>query len=355
MLSINAIKYYSEISDELMRLDDSICFLKNHIPEEETQKLMVDILKSNVNINTYQALYTVNKKADDPSLVKAYSDKYFKFKKEFNFVKFYSVLLNVRQNIIDIFRNYNFESSIIFSLLNSLQELSSIYQEIIQNDDDMSYVESFFNQTKLCCLMYFEILDNIREYINIIGNNKIDIEKNNENLKYLEVQLLDIEFNVDEFSELLKNLDSSYSTICSLNSKVESSHLKIVKIESGSFLSGVLGNPAIIDFIALAFKKIIEKLYASYSTKGRLNINGELMKEISNSADVIKKLEEMDIDTGIAKSNIEAALNVVTNDLFNIAVKAPRIKINDKEYKTTNIDKFLENKQKYLCDDNKEK
>jgi len=157
---------------------------------------------------------------------------------------------------------------------------------------------------------------------------------------------------VGEFAEILQHLDVTYSTIARLIPNISISRLKIIKIESGSLLSKILGDDNIIETIAYTFKKIVDWVYYTYTKEGKVELNSKLMQEISTDADIIEKLEAMGIDTKKSKENLADTLNVVTRELYDIAVKAPRIKIDDIEIKVTDAKKYLEYSTKYLNESN---
>lgn len=193
---------------------------------------------------------------------------------------------------------------------------------------------------------FWSVVNGIDEYVKTIVDDPDKLEKSN--AKTLQLQLLDAKYDVGEFAEILKHLDITYCTLARLTTNVSISTLQIIKIESGSLLSKIFGDENIIETIAYMFKKIVDWVYHTYTKEGKIELNSKLMKEISNDADIIEKLEVMGINTKKAKENLSDTLNVVTKELYSIVIKAPRIKIDDEEIKVLDTKKYLECSTKYL-------
>ncbi len=346
MLAINSIDYYSSIKEKLLNLELEIKFIQENVPIVERQDIVISILKSSSSRSGDKTFFTINRSSNSVGLLAQYNDKFAIFKKQFNILSFFGKLATVKSEITQIFKEYNHEEKNVISLLDNLTELAELYQNIIQSNDDKKNIVIFFDAAEKYATKYRSVVNGINEYLKTIINKPKELKQHN--VKTLELQLLDIEYDVREFAEILQHLDVTYSTIAGLIPNISISRLQIIKIESGSLLSKILGDNNIIEVISYTFKKVVDWVYHTYTKEGKVELNSKLMQEISTDADIIEKLEAMGIETEKSKENLADTLNVITRELYNIAIKAPRIKINDNEIKVTDAKRYLEYSTKYL-------
>jgi len=272
--------------------------------------------------------------------------KYKEFKKGFDFMGFFGLTAIIKTNLEKIFQEYNFTEKNSLLLIDELYKLSTLYQNIVQNSETKKDIVLFFDFAHKCTAEYRFSLESIESFINSLSNNYEIIEQ--DGVKLLELQLLDIEYNVGEFADILKNLDNAYSNISRLSSNIKITNLKVVKVESGSLLSKILGDQNIIEVMSIVLKRVIDFVHYTWTKEGKLELNSKIMQDISNDADIIKKLEEMGINTNEAKQNISETLNAATKDLFNIVSNAPKVKLDNKIFSIAEPTRFIEYKTKYL-------
>lgn len=346
MLTINLIDYYTLIKEKLLGLEDEIRFIQDNDPIDEKQDIVINILKSSSSRNGDNISYTINRPTSCVGLLTQYNDKFAAFKKEFNVLSFFGKLATARNEIIQIFQKYDHEDKNVILLLDNLNDLAGFYQNIIQSNDDKKDIVVFFDAAEKYISEYWSVVNGINECVKTITNKTSKLEQSN--AKTLQLQLLDVEYDLGEFAEILQHLDVTYSTLARLTTSVSISRLQIIKIESGSLLSKIFGDENIIETIAYMFKKIVDWVYHTYTKEGKIELNSKLMKEISNDADIIEKLEIMGIKTKKSKENLSDTLNVVTKELYDIAIKAPRVKIDDAELKVSDTKRYLECSTKYL-------
>lgn len=346
MLTINSIDYYTIIKEKLLKLESEIKFIQENDPIEEKQDIIINILKSNTSRSGDNVTFSIKRPANQTGLLTQYNEKFSNFKREFKVLDFFGKLATIKNEIIQIFNNYEHEDKNVASLLNNLNELALLYQTIIQGNDDKKDIVVFFDAAEKYVSEYWSVVNGIDEYIKTIIYEPEDLEQSK--AKILQLQLLDAKYDVGEFAEILQRLEVSYSAIARIKTNVSISRLQIIKIESGSLLSKIFGDDNIIETIAYLLKKIVDWVYRSYTKEGRIELNSKLMQEISTDTEIINKLETMGINTQDAKENISATLNVVTKELYNIAIKSPRIKIDDEEMKVADTGKYLEYTTKYL-------
>ena len=147
----------------------------------------------------------------------------------------------------------------------------------------------------------------------------------------------------------MTNIDNAYSSISSIfGTKALYKSLKIVKIESGSLLSMILGDQNILEVIALMLRRLSDYLHQTYTRGGKLELNSNIMKEISNDVELIDKLEKTGIKVTKAKQNVEDALNAATKELYEIASNTPKMKINNEQINIIDTTIYLDYKTKLL-------
>lgn len=352
MLSSYVIEYYSKIRDELLVIEGKINFIKENNPIEEKQNILVEFLGSAPVSSGSNMNYSIRKKNSNDSeiLIHKYMTKFKEFKNSFDFVEFQKLVTTLELRIKDIYIKYNYEDQSITTLTNHLNELSLLYRDVIMSNDSKQKIVVFFDKIQEYVAEYELSLSNINGHINAMFSNSELVAT--EGIKIMQLQLLDIEYSVGEFGEILKNLDDVYSNIQRIIPEVKLSSLKIVKIESGSLLSLILGDENVLEVIAIALRRIVDYVHYTFTKQGKLELNAKIIQDISTDADIIKKLEDLGIDTSDSKQNISDTLSAATKDLYNIVSTAPKLKLDDEELIIAEPAKLIEYKTKYLEDKN---
>lgn len=346
MLSINAIEYYTEIRNNLLTIKDEMQYVYENNLSEQSQNIISNILKSAKNSSAGKVTYIVERPTGAKGLTEEYNKRYISFKKGFNIVSFSSKLGIINNNINKTFEKFNYKSIDIIELIESLNKLANLYQNIIQNNDDKTEIVQFFTFAPIITSQYLTAIQNMEDFINILSNG--EVEEKVENSRKLEIQLLDVNYTVGEFGAILEYLDKAYSSLAGIIPSENIERLRIVKIESGSLLSIVLGNDNIIEVLGYILKKIVDFVYHRFTTEGKLELNSQIMQEISKDAELIKKLEDIGINPTKGINNLEGAFNVATKSLYEIVSKSPRIKVNGEEMQVKDAQKYIEYSHKYL-------
>lgn len=348
MLSSYVIEYYSKIRTELLKIEEMINFIKQNNTIEEKQNILVEFLNSTSSLSGNNINYFIKKKNpnDSEMLINKYMKKFKNFKNSFDFVEFQKLVTTLELKIKDIYIKYNYEDKSITTLTNHLNELSLLYRDVIMSSDSKQKIVVFFDKVQEYIAEYELSLSNINGYINSMScNSELALE---EGIKMMQLQLLDIEYSVAEFGEILKKLDAVYSSVQGIIPNVKLSALKIVKIESGSLLSLILGDENVLEVIAIALRRLVDYVHYTFTKQGKIELNSKIMQEISTDADIIKKLEDLGIDTEVAKQNISQTLSKATRNLYDIVSTAPKMKLNDDEFVIAEPSKLIEYKTKYL-------
>lgn len=325
MLAINAINYYTNIRENLLTIEKEINFLSERNPI---------LIKANiVNFSLKEMVSERN------SACKEYINGFKSFKRDFEYLSLIEKTFELKKNITSLFEDFGYEDANTQKILVCLDKFLLLHQDAMRLDSHNNII-SLFDAMEQLVLHYRSFLNYINGFIDILTDD-ISVEVPEET-RELEIQLLDVQFTVGEFAEILQHLDAAYSSLASLIPDVTINQLQIFKIESGSLLSKVLGDDNIIEVLGDILKKITVMIYHRFTKEGKLELNNKMMHEVSNSADLIQKLDDMGIDTSEAKDNIKNVVNVVTNELSKIALKTPRIKIDNEIYFVGDTQKYLE-------------
>lgn len=352
MLAFNAIKYYDKVKYELEKLDESINYMKNNNITKQKQNILNSILNGSVSVTSTDFHYIVKRiNNESEKLIKNYNDLFRDFKKGFDILIFFGKLNEVKMNYYILCNRYNYTDKNIVLLLENLEDLAKLYQNIIQNEEPKNIIDFFEDVEKVCsefCLVKGEIIS----FIESLEDRQDNV--NNSNGKFLELQLLDSKFNVGEFGTILVQLNDSYNSLKTLFVG-NIANLEIVKIESGSLLSKILGDKNIIELLRLIIYMIAEEMYMSFTERGKLKKASEVMDLISNSADVIEKLESVGINTEEAKDSIKDCMNTATNNIYKILSKSGKIMLDDEIISISNSQKLIDYKTLYLTNNELEK
>lgn len=348
MTSINAIDFYTKIREELIKLDELINYLENNNVNNEEQNILIGFLNSIYVAEGSFHRYSIKKLSSlsNENLKSDYIKKFKNFKKDFNFVDFLNLTTIIRSNIENIFKEYNYFDNNIIELLEELNKISRLYQNIVQNNEEKKDIVIFFAFVKNCVIKYRSVLKSINSFNDVLICKHNITEEND--AKVLELQLLDTEYNLGEFAEILQNINNAYTNLSRLFPNVKYTNLKIIKVESGSLLSRILGDDKIIEVITLFLSKISDYIHYNWTRNGKLELNSKIMKDIEEDAKIINELESLGINTEESKQNIKDTLNAATKDLYNVVSKAPKMKINDNTINMIDPTAFLEYNQKYL-------
>lgn len=349
MLAINTINYYTFIKDKLLEIEDEIRFIQENGLMEERQNIVVNVLNSKVSTSGNNISYIINKPSSSLGLIESYKKKFATFKKEFNVLAFFGKLATIRSEIRLMFKEYNREDKNVISMLDNLNELAILYQNVIQSDDKKDVV-IFFDATEKYVSEYWSVISSINEFISILTNEVV--ENIQSNTRELEIQLLDVKYTVGEFAEILQHLDVAYSTFARLIPNAKITQLQIVKIESGSLLSKILGDDNVIEVLGYVLKKIADCIFYKFTTEGKIALNSQIMQQVSNDAEILEKLRNAGVNVDEGQQNLSDTFNVATRELYNIASKTPRIKIDNEELKVHDTQKYLEYSTKYLIENN---
>jgi hypothetical protein len=119
--------------------------------------------------------------------------------------------------------------------------------------------------------------------------------------------------------------------------------MQLIKIESGSLLSKVAGNPKIIQTMRELFDRFITYIYRNFTVEGKKPTISKQADFIRDVLNLSKELDEKNIDTTIIDENIKRATIQLSKQLDIVVTGQPSIEINGEKMSIGD-----EQKQKYL-------
>lgn len=348
MLAFNSIKYYSSLITQLDRLEKHISFIENNNPVLEKKEILKKIMKSELGFGSSSSIsYIVKRETNGGSetLLKSYMDRFQKFKSNFDFMAFIGDLREVSVVFTDLSGKYLFIDECFSNLLTHMNDLAGMYQTVFQSDDRNNIV-LFFDEAEKVCFEYRSIKKGLLNFVGSLESQINDVDYDAHSI--FELQLLDVNFTVGEFGDTLSLIEDAYNEIKMLIKDKDVSNLQIIKIESGSLLTKLIGEPLVIALLVLIVKTIAKEMYQKFSVNGQIEKQSNIMKMISSSADIINKLDEMGINTGKSKSDLKDILNITTNNIYKILSRSGKIMLNDEMISIGDEQKLLEYKTLYL-------
>lgn len=347
MLAFQTMEYYNKSLNLLKKLENVFSFLEESIPYDQKKYILESILDARKMDDTSDYIYRVSKqKCVNGEFLKYYQDRFVDFNNNFHFFEFYKLISELELEYRKLCLEYDYTDASINDFIFKLNNLSQLHETLIRGSNKNIDKVNFFEETEKIIREYSFLIKSIAGYITSITSHEIiEYEKGINNLN---IQLLNISFDVKEFYEILGNIDDAYGTIGMIVTK-NNTPLKIKKIESGSLMAEIFGNEIVIAMSIYLLKKIIDIVYNKYSDFGKIDLIGKEIKSIAESAETLKKLDELGIK--VNKNNkkmIGECLATAIYKLHKVVVKSPKIKINGELFSVNDAQKYLEYSKKLL-------
>ncbi len=347
MLAFQSVEYYKNVLNLLKKLSETFSFFEDNIPHKEKNYILKNILDSYKTDDANNYIYKISKKElSNGEMLKNYQNCFVNFNNTFKFYEFYKLVSEIELEYKRICKDYNYTDESVKDFIFKLNDFSKLHETLIMGSNQNSDKVNFFEESEKIIREFAFLIKSISCYISSITN--YEISELDENNQALNIQLLDINYNVKEFYEILSNIDDAYSIIGMFTTETKET-LKINKIESGSMLADIFGNGIIISITIYLLKKIIDIVYNKYSESGKVDLIGREIKTISESAETYAKLQELGIEVNEEnKKKIGECLIAAVDKLHKVVVRAPKIIINGKQYSVADAQKYLEYSQKLL-------
>jgi len=253
------------------------------------------------------------------------------FKSNFNFFEVFSQYTTFKGNIIMYLKKNTIDDTSIIEFFRNVDSFFKLYQAFMQSDNDVELALDFGQCVKETTTLYITLK---QVYYGIENNLYDNIENTKEeNFAQINIQLLSVEYNFEEFTKKLNIINEIYCELGNMIYKDKSfEKLKIVKIESGSLLSIILGDKNIIESISILINKSVNLVFNKFTYEGKITRHTEFRNELISDTDLIEKMKVFGYDVTDAKENNQESLTILTRDLLKLSKSSAKIKIDDKEY-----------------------
>ena len=358
MLSYQILEYYKFVLTRLNEFEGNIDLLLNWKNEYDTmaKETLTKILSTKTaNSDSSGNTHYIVK---DGGLIGNFTTLMKNFKSEFDFFGAFSSYGKMKQDIV----NYKIENSIksdyIEIFFKEIDNIFELYQNFIQSDDKKEDAILFGQGVIKFKGIYETCKSTYKNLIDLSLNNMNDVNEENNN-ETLEIQLLNVDFTLEQFTKNLESLNRMYCEIGNIiykeNTNMGYEQLKIVKIESGSLLSIIFGDKNIIEALGLLLNKTINLVFDKFTREGKIYRQNELTRTLKETVELGEELNNLGYDISSSKEDVEKTFAIVTKEMLNIASSSPKIKVNEKIYKIDdyNSPKFLESATKLYLDEGK--
>ncbi|MBU3176507.1 hypothetical protein KPL47_08985 [Clostridium estertheticum] len=270
------------------------------------------------------------------------------FLMEFDILKNHEKLVKVRNEIKYIFEKYPIisedERLTITKLLDDYDKVTNTIYKYVKTRNNSIIVE-LLNEVSLTVIEFNSIAEsykNIKKFM-LKTENKID-EKEEE--KILELHFYDGYIDPQYFVLNIQSINKSYEVMCQIMSiSLMDYPLKVVKIESGCFLSKLLGYKSVVDALAFLIKKITELMFNKFTFEGQVLRRKQILDLVKEDLEIQKKYKELGYEIDFGNEDIIKYHYQMVKSIGELIGKTTKIKINDEMH-------YLENnlKKKYLME-----
>lgn len=345
MLSYQILDYYEFISKELEIFKEVLkpIFEWSQTYFEYSTDALTKLLKSN-DINGTDGTHYVIKEG---RIKTRYKENVKNMKSIFSSYQTFLAFGEFKQKI----QHYKAENNIISDdyikdFIGETENLFEIYQEFQKDDTNQIKMINFANELMKYKMLFYNTLRMYSDYYLLSANQDKYKEENRENLC---IQLLEVEYSMDEFATLLKEINDSYLEIGNLIFQnvqpSEYKKIRIIKIESGSLFSKISGEKIIIDVLKKILTKAITWLHTKIQEGDQVLSHQKLASALKEDVELMKMLEESGCDISASKENMEKALNLLSKQALHLAKSTSNIKIDNEEFNINGIQK-----QKFLSE-----
>ena len=331
MLAYQIFNYYEYIDQELKKMEEILepIFIWSNKYEQFITVSLTKILKSET-VSQGGIHYIVK----EGKIKEDYNVMIKNLKSSFLPYKIFKPFGEFKQKVITYKDKNRIKNDYIEVLISEMEDVFDSYDKFQEDDKEQERLLNLANKLISLKASFF----NAKLMYNDFKNLHTDIEKlDSENQESLEIQLLDAEYSVNEFSNNLKNMDDIYNEIGNLifsNSvSIEYEKLSIIKIESGSMLSRVFGNKNIIEIFCILLKKAVNWIQTKYELGEEIQTHRKLAVALKEDVELMGLLEKNGCNVEKSKQLIEKSFNKIAKEISEIVEKSANIKVNDEEFK----------------------
>ena len=345
MLSYQILDYYEFINKELEKFKEVLnpIFEWSQTYFEYSTDALTKLLKSNT-LNGSDGTHYVIK---DGKIKTGYDENVKSMKGIFSSYIIFKAFGEFKQKI----EYYKAENNIINEdyiedFIQETENLFETYQEFQKDDTNQIKMINFANELMKYRTLFNNTLKMYSDYYLLSINENEDKEEND---KTLCIQLLEVEYNMDEFATLLKDINDSYFEIGNLifqnQQSPEYKKIRIIKIESGSLFSKISGEKIIIDILKKILTKAITWVHTKFQEGDKVLSHQKFASALKEDVELMKMLQECGCDISASKENMEKAFTLLSKQALHIAKSTSNIKIDNEQYNMNGIQK-----QKFLSE-----
>lgn len=341
MLSYQILNYYEFINHELNEFKEVLnpIFDWSQTYFDYSTDALVKLLKSTATSGSDGTHYIIR----EGKIQTGYDENVRSMKSVFSSYVIFKAFGEFKQRII-FYRSKNniVMDDYIKNFIDETDYLFKAYDEFQKDDTNQTKMINFANELMKYKLLFNNTLKMYSDYY-LLSTNEYEYKVENKNV--LNIQLLDIEYTMEEFATILKDIDSSYYEIGNLifqcSEKKEYEKLRILKIESGSLFSKIFGEEVIIDFLKKILKKAIVWVQENFKKGDVILSHKKFAAVLKEDTELMKLLEDSGCDVSNSRENIEKAFNLLSKHTLYLAKSSGSIKIDSEEF---NVDSNLREK-----------
>lgn len=354
MLSYQVREYYEYLSKKLKDFKPNmelIIEFENQYQETTTNILKKVISTKHTTKDSNGTHYIIK----DGGIQEQFKNMIRGFKSKFEFFNVFNDYAILKSDIQNYIGKVKVNDKSILNFFENVDEFFRLYQKFMQSDNDVELAIEFGQYIKEIASAYNSIVNVYTEIENNICDSKnIGDDEGNEKIC---IQLLDVQYDLEEFSDKLKLIAKIYDEIGFIIYKEKSfSKIQIEKIESGSLLSLIFGDKNIIESIALLLNKSVNLIFNKFTYEGKMIRHKEFREQLLADIELLEKMKKLGYNVEEAEKNNMESLTLLTKSLLELSSSSPKIKIDNNEYsiKESEQQKFIENSKKLLLSDGNE-
>ena len=328
MQSYEIYNYYKFTIEELEEMSNYLESLFKW--QEEYSDVIKTIVYKIISCGTSTSGTDVHYIVKGGKIKEEYNNIRNKLKEEFGIIPFTILFGNINGRIKDYKINNDIPKDYIESFIEETNKFLTIYQNWWKEENVSNFIE-LGNKIISYKDMFCTIKNMYMNFINLYTEN--DLSENFNNKQSIEIQLLDVKFNLEEFNDILNSINVLYNEIGNILYPYKGSckfeKLKIIKIESGSIFADLLGDEGILKVIAKVLNKAADAIFNKFTFEGKVGRQEEINHMIKENLDLKKEIEDTGIKLDVGDEEIQKAYIIATKNLTKIISSTTKIKIND--------------------------
>lgn len=348
MLSYQVREYYEYVNKKLKKFNSSIEIILEfgNQYKEVTTKILKKVISTKLTTKDANGVHYIIKEG---GIQEQFKTLIKEFKATFQFFDVFNEYAILKRDIEKYVEQVKINDCAILEFFENVDEFFKQYQAFMQSDNNMELALDFGQSVKEISASYNSILRAYAEIENnMCANEKLMGESD---VGHLSIQLLDVQYDLSQFSNNLKLINEIYEVLGMIIYKNQSyEKLQIRKIESGSLLSLILGDKNIIESMSICFNKAVNLVFNKFTYEGKIIRHKEFREEVLADVELTEKMKKLGYDVEEAEKNNKEALTILTKNLLKLSSSSPKIKIDDNEYsiKENEKQKFIEASNKLM-------